>query len=327
VIGELGRLYSLGWRSGVFISDDNFIGKRAGARAILRAMIPWMKAHGNPFEFWTQASVDLGEDRESIDLMTEANFSHVFLGIETPDEKSLARSGKSQNVRTPLLQAVRNINVNGLSIVGSFILGFDGEERGAGDRIRAFVEETAIPIVLINALQAVPHTALWNRLREEGRLIEDRVGALQTGEIMNFRPTRPEAEIRQEILETTLRLYEPSGYLRRARDFYLTMRPTRKALGLASQPSAQHVEAPRNQPTRRVCQDATLALGLFWQHGFVASHRWQFWRQLGRVARRNPSRVAQYLASIDVGGDIFRLREVVRERLERSSRPCEPSSS
>ena len=128
VIAELETLYHLGWRGVVFISDDNFIGNQDHARAILNRLIPWMEAHGEPFSFWTQASVNLGQDREMIDLLTAANFGFVFLGVETPEPDILRAAGKYQNLRNSLQDSLATINANGLNLIASFIIGFDGEQ-------------------------------------------------------------------------------------------------------------------------------------------------------------------------------------------------------
>ena len=138
VLRELETLYRLGWRREVFICDDNFIGNKDQARAILQQLIPWSKNHGEPFAFWTQTSVNLGQDVPLIDLLTEANFSHVLLGVETPETDLLKQAGKYQNLQNPLAESLGNINAHGLSMLASFIIGFDGEKTGTGDRICEF---------------------------------------------------------------------------------------------------------------------------------------------------------------------------------------------
>lgn len=116
VIQELEALKKLGWKNDVFISDDNFIGSRSNAIALLNKIRPWMKRNGEPFCFATQASVNLGQDLELIDLMTDSNFASVFVGIESPDEDILNSVNKLQNIRNPLLESLRNLNRNGLNV-------------------------------------------------------------------------------------------------------------------------------------------------------------------------------------------------------------------
>src|SRR4030042_5174123 len=197
VLAELAALYRQGWRHEVFIGDDNFIGNPTQARQILEALIPWMKDHGQPFNFWTQTSINLGHDRELMDLMTRANFSNIFIGIESPDEDILAHTGKHQNLRHPLAESLNNLRDNGLNVIGSFVLGFDGEKPGVGERVCSLGAGTKIPIVMINLLQPLPNTRLWRRLKEEGRLLEERgghVGELEYGNPI-FLPTRPISQI------------------------------------------------------------------------------------------------------------------------------------
>ena len=129
-----------------------------------------MKEHGEPFYFWTQTSVNLGQDLELIDLLTAANFSTVFIGVESTEAEVLSKSGKHHNKADELQTWIHNINANGLEVVASFILGFDGEKPGADTRICQIVEACNLPMVMINILTAVPGTDLWERLIHEGRL-------------------------------------------------------------------------------------------------------------------------------------------------------------
>ena len=121
----------------------------------------------------------LAADPELIGRMTACGFNRVFLGIETPDAGSLSGAGKHQNTLSPLLETVQMITEAGLLVMAGFILGFDGEQAGAGERIVAFVEESAIPLAMVGILQALPNTALWHRLARVQRYAS-RVGRLQT---------------------------------------------------------------------------------------------------------------------------------------------------
>ena len=248
VIAELETLYHLGWRGVVFISDDNFIGNQDHARAILNRLIPWMQAHGEPFAFWTQASVNLGQDREMIDLLTAANFGYIFLGVETPEPDILRAAGKYQNLRNSMQDSLAAINANGLNMIASFIIGFDGEQSGAVDRIVEFVEELAIPIMMINILQPLPNTRLWKRLEKEGRLLHDKTSGDFYGMGFNYLPTRPQEEILGEFVRGLDHLYEPSRYLARVYRYFLTMRPTRRAL---ARQAGKNVPAPPRPPRNR----------------------------------------------------------------------------
>ncbi|MGA7935499.1 MAG: radical SAM protein, partial [Kovacikia sp.] len=148
LLAELEELYRLGWRRAVFMVDDNFIGNKRNVKLLLKELKPWMKEHNYPFRFNTEASVDLAQDQEMMDLMVECNFNAVFLGIETPDESSLTLTQKYQNTRDSLAESVEAIARSGLRVMAGFIIGFDGEKTGAGDRIVRFVEQTAIPMAM-----------------------------------------------------------------------------------------------------------------------------------------------------------------------------------
>lgn len=321
IIAELETLYRLGWRRSVFFNDDNFIGNKDHARAILNRMIPWNQDHGEPFGFWTQASVNLGSDREMIDLLTAANFAYVFLGVETPEPDILRSAGKFQNVRTPLGETLSTINANGLNMVTSFIIGFDGEQTGTADRITRFVEEYDIPVVMINILEPLPHTRLWERLEKEGRLLQDKTSGNSYGMTMNFVPTRPQKEIMAEFVQIIDRLYEPKAYLARTYRSFLRMRPTRRALALQSQPK----KTPKNKPHQTRPSDRDISSGrdlqafvrLIWRQGIQPAYRWQFWRQLLGIYRHNPSRIKSFLMACAMGENLFALRTEILEKWHR----------
>jgi len=319
IISELETLYQLGWRGVVFISDDNFIANQDHARAILQRLTPWMEAHREPFCFWTQASMNLGQDREMIDLLTAANFGYVFLGVETPDPDILRAAGKYQNLRNPLKDSLAAINANGLNLIASFIIGFDGEKSGATECIEEFVEELAIPIVMINILQPLPNTRLWKRLEKEGRLLQSNTSGDFYGMDFNYLPTRPQEEISGEFVRGIDRLYEPSRYLARAYRYFLTMRPTRRAL---ARQAGKNVPAPTQTPKKppsppsphHLVEALTQLMRLIWRQGIRPGYRWQFWRQVLGIYRQNPSRLKSYLICCSMGEDLFALRRDILKK-------------
>lgn len=302
VLDELEAIRRLGFRGTVFVADDNFVGNRAHAVALLQRIVEWQARHGEPFDFITQASVNLGQDIPLIDLLTAANFSYVFVGIESPDEDVLRSAHKLQNVRNPLLDSLRAINANGLSVIGSFILGMDGETAGAGARMQAFAEAADLPWVMVNVLRALPKTALWDRLEREGRL-HDGIAESGWDSLTNFTPQRPIETIFAEQVAALAALYTPGAYLGRVLRATLAMRPTR-----ASRPGA----APKAKadPALAVAQrnrrsDILPVLRLVWRQGVVGEARWQFWRQLITVAWRNPSRLQRYIVLCGLGENLF----------------------
>ena len=215
MLKELDRLYELGWRRSIFMVDDNFIGNKRNVKLLLKELLPWMVEHKYPFSFATEASVDLANDQELMDMMVQCNFGSVFLGIETPDEESLALTQKHQNTRSSLSEAVERIAKSGMRVMAGFIIGFDGEKTGAGQRIVKFVEQTNIPTAVFSMLQALPDTALSHRLAKEGRLRGTADGNINQTTLMNFVPTRPLEEIAVEYMDAFDELYEPSKFLDR----------------------------------------------------------------------------------------------------------------
>jgi radical SAM superfamily enzyme YgiQ (UPF0313 family) len=319
VMAELEAIYRLGGVKHIFFSDDNFIGNKAYARQLLQLIIPFMKERGEPFTFITETSANLGQNPDIIDLMTEANFDTIFIGVESPDEEVLQRAHKRQNVASPLADSLTTINANGLSIIGSFILGLDGERAGAGDRIVDFCEAVNLPVVMLNMLFPLTRTRLWHRLKKEGRLREElaedwaerNAPEMEYYTQMFFQPSRPEEEVIEEYFRMVDRLLEPSAYLARAYRSILAMRPTRSALA-AREGKPLTATAP---PQQRSWQDYLIDIRRFaliaWSQGVRGSCRGQFWRQLYGVWKKNPSRMVRYVRTLAYGEDFFPFREAL----------------
>ena len=316
VVAELECLYRLGATGSVFLCDDNFIGSKKHARAILQTLTPWLQSRGEPFDFLTQVSVNLGQDLEMINLMTAANLGKVFIGIESPDDKVLEASRKYHNIKNPLVESLNNLKQNGVVVMGSFILGLDGETKGAGRRICAFIDQTEIPVAMLGVLQAAPYTSLWNRLEREGRLKEDVGQDGGTFSALNYEPDRPEAEIMQEYVEAWDYLYEPSRYLARAYRYYLAMRPPRRALKMAPgvSPPGSHFMGP-GMTWRSQLVELRAFGKILWSQGIRPPYRRQFWTQLIGMLRRNPSRFIDYIVTCAMGEDLIDLRTVVRDKV------------
>jgi len=315
VIAELETLHRLGARGSAFICDDNFIGSKKHARAFLQELIPWLRSRGEPYRFLTQASVNLGQDPEMIDLMTAANLREVFIGIESPDENVLQTSHKYHNIKNPLLESLDTLKKNGMEVIGSFIIGLDGETKGAGERICAFIEQTDIPVTMLGVLQAAPHTSLWHRLEREGRLRRDVGDDSGTFSALNYEPDRPEAEIMQEYIEAWDYLYEPSRYLARAYRYYLAMRPVRRAQAVGVESTLPMDRVPDQGLTlRRILIEVKAFLKILWWQGLRPSYRRQVWTQLLGMWRQNPTRFRQYFVTCVEGEDLFDMREIVREK-------------
>lgn len=166
---ELDALRAQGATSAFFV-DDNLIGNKKLAKQLLRYLVEYQRRHGYPFEFGTEASLNLAEDSELLGLFRDAGFAWVFLGIETPDVESLKAAGKVQNTRTDLLEAVRTIYAHGIDVFSGFIVGFDKDTVEAFDQQYRFIVDAGIQVAMVGLLTAMPRTPLYERLARENRL-------------------------------------------------------------------------------------------------------------------------------------------------------------
>jgi len=171
VIAELDGLYNLGWRGQIFFVDDNFIGNKKYLEShLLPALIEWHKdKKGIPFN--TEASLNLADNQELMEMMVEAGFDGVFVGIETPDEESLAECNKRQNKNRDLVKDVKRMQRAGLEVQGGFIVGFDSDTTSIFQRQIDFIQQSGIVTAMVGLLQALPGTRLYERLKREGRLL------------------------------------------------------------------------------------------------------------------------------------------------------------
>ncbi len=229
VLNELESLYKRGWRGSVFIVDDNFIGNKKKVKGLLRKVIQWQEDHKHPFSFFTEASVDLAEDPELMDLMVEAGFNKVFLGLETPAEESLKECGKKQNLKRDLSESVRIIQQHGLNVMGGFIIGFDNDPLDIFQRQVEFIQNNGVVTAMIGLLTALPGTRLYQRLQNEGRLLFKSSGNNTdiTGSL-NFIPKMDREAILKGYQWVMNTLYSPEQYYERILNFLKYYQPRAK---------------------------------------------------------------------------------------------------
>ena len=224
VLAELDQLYQAGWRDSVFLVDDNFIGNRKRAKELLAAMVEWGRAHRDPFSYLTEASVDLADDPELLQLMKDAGFVSVFLGIETPDERSLIANQKLQNTRRDMLEGVKRIQQYGIEVMAGFILGFDTDREDVFDRMVEFIQDSAIPVAMVGLLQAMPGTQLFRRMWKEGRILDHGEGN-NTDCKLNFLPRMDAARLLEGYRSVLRRIYSRDAYYDRVKLFLGRCRP------------------------------------------------------------------------------------------------------
>jgi radical SAM superfamily enzyme YgiQ (UPF0313 family) len=221
VVAELDSLWRRHGVATVFIVDDNLIGDRKQVRVLLKAVIAWQQANDYPLMFLTEASLDLAEDAEMLDLMSQANIRIVFVGIETPNADALRETRKHQNLRPrggTLVERVHRIQDAGLEVWSGHIVGFDSDESDIFERQMAFVEDARIVTAMVGMLSAIPKTPLHARLAREGRL--DPEDQPESG--TNVIPLRMgRSELRDGYVRVMTALYDPASYERRLRSLYL----------------------------------------------------------------------------------------------------------
>jgi radical SAM superfamily enzyme YgiQ (UPF0313 family) len=297
VLAELDALRKLGARGPLFIVDDNFIGNRKAAGRLLPEIGAWQRAHGRPFDLYTEASLDLAGDEHLVGAMVDAGFSSVFVGLETPDPETLKATQKKQNLRMDPAEAVRTLSRAGLEVFAGFIVGFDGDDAAAIDRQREFVSSLPIPRAMVGILLALPGTQLWRRLEREGRLRRATTG--DQFDRTNFETTMPEEELVRGYRGLMGALFDADAFFRRCQ-LSLEMTPVRRA--------------PLRPGSLKTVARALWQIGI---RGDPARRRW-FWRLLGTALRRGREFVPRAITYSIIGEHFVRYTaEEVLPRLDR----------
>lgn len=231
---ELDRLYELGYRGWVDIADDNFIGNRQKTKPLLAEVVAWSKQRKYPFVFSTEASVNLADDDELLELMSDAQFRYVFLGIETPDSQVLSQTQKKINTVRPLIERVRKIYAAGISVTAGFIIGFDSEPDNCDETLIEFIRESGIMLAMVGLLTALPNTQLTRRLARERRLISSdhqwirdpnvlyelisTTSHDQTVGGLNYVTIRDRVRVYQQLRHVIEEIYSPQAFMDRVLD-------------------------------------------------------------------------------------------------------------
>ncbi|UCH49942.1 MAG: B12-binding domain-containing radical SAM protein [Betaproteobacteria bacterium] len=224
VVRELEALRLAGWKDMVFIVDDNFIGHRKHAKELLKELIAWRERVQPTIGFLTEASVNLAGHPELCELMVQAGFRKVFLGIETPSAESLEECGKAQNRKRDLADSVTTLQRAGLEVMGGFIVGFDSDPPDIFARQFEFIQRTGVVTAMVGLLTALPETALYRRLAREGRILAETCGD-NTSAALNF-VTRLDRELMISGYRDLMhRLYAPGNYYRRIAAFLRSFEP------------------------------------------------------------------------------------------------------
>jgi len=217
MLAELDELYRLGYRGHVDFVDDNLIGNKKAVRTLMPELRAWLERNDYPFEFTTEASVNLADDDDFLKAMSKANFVGVFIGIESPDTDTLMAMRKKQNARRSLVESIQKIYAAGMFVTAGFIVGFDSEQGSIADGMIKLIEEAAIPVCMVGLLYALPNTQFTRRLEKEGRLHPTPASYPPgTGDQctlgLNFDTMRPRQEVLLDYKRILEKVYDPAAY-------------------------------------------------------------------------------------------------------------------
>ncbi len=242
MIAELDVLYQYGWRAGVFIVDDNFIGNKKKLKAeILPAVVEWMKLRKYPFVLSTEASINLADDDELLELMAAASFDQVFIGVETPNPESLVEAGKSQNQDIDMIGAIKKMQSYGLQVQGGFIVGFDNDPVSIFKNQIQFIQKSGIVTAMVGLLNAPKGSRLHQRLKKEGRLVENFAGE-NVNCNMNYTPRMRLETLLEGYRHVMSTIYAPRYYYDRVKVFLKEFKPRRNH-GAGNRLKSYHLDA------------------------------------------------------------------------------------
>ena len=254
----------------VLFADDNLIGnKKKLKEELLPAIIEWRKKNRPSFLFATQLSIDLADDSRLISLLIDAGFRQIFIGIETPDEGSLSGSGKKQNLKRNQLDDIRKLQKAGFFIAGGFIVGFDQDTPAIFQRQADFIQESGIPLPIVNILKAPPCTELYQRMKQQGRLSEQ--FAFAEGDT-NIIPLMGEETLRVGFMNLITGIYEPAKSYERLITFFNIYRPPKSRIKV---------------PVQYGLRDVSMAARILYVVGIQYHHRKYFWKLIRWALRNN----------------------------------------
>jgi len=308
VLAELDQLRAAGWREAVFIVDDNFIGNKARAKELCVALAEWRSQYKTSFDFNTEASLNLADDPELMQLMKDAGFISVFLGIETPDESGLIASNKLQNTRRSLLESVATIQSYGMQVMGGFILGFDTDKEDIFDRMVDFIQKSGIPIAMVGLLQAMPGTQLFRRLWREGRILDSGHGD-NTDVKLNFLPQMDATRLVEGYQSVLKRIYSCEAYYERVK-LYLSRTHPRPEKGNTRQQWLTKSNA-------RALVTSIVRQGVF------GRQRWSYWRFVLTVGTRYRHCVGAAMTLAVMGYHFQVMTQKLSKAIDSATQPAE----
>ncbi len=276
MLAELTALYEAGYRGHVDFVDDNLIGNKKALKRFLPALIAWQQERSYPFQFSTEASMNLADDAQLLQMLKGANFFAIFVGIESPDTDTLIATQKKQNTRRSLQESVHRIYAAGMFVIAGFIVGFDTEKGSVSTGLVDCIEATGIPVSMVGLLTALPNTQLTRRLVTEERLLPFATASGdQCSGGLNFKTLRPRAEILRDYQAVLEAVFEPEAYFERVRRVCL-------ALQRPDHASKFHLAS--------AIHESKFLARLVWRMTVTCPElRPHFWKTVTSVARKNPA--------------------------------------
>jgi len=270
IVAELDKLRECGVTDTVYFVDDNFIGNRKAALDLLPHLVEWQKRTGYVTRFACEATLNIAKRPEILEKMRESFFVTIFCGIETPDPEALKAMHKDHNMMVPILEGVHTINRYGMEVVSGIIMGLDTDKPGTAEALLAFVDESRIPLLTINLLQALPKTPLWDRLERENRLVHDEARDSNVDFLLPYDEVIASWRKCMEIAFQPEKLYARYQY---QCDFTY----------------ANRIEVPVSEEQKswaNIRRGLIMLRNIFWQVGVLGNYRKVFWKfALGRLRR------------------------------------------
>jgi radical SAM superfamily enzyme YgiQ (UPF0313 family) len=273
ILAELDSLYDRGWRSSVFFVDDNFIGNKVKIKKLLPKIAGWMRNRKYPFTFITEASLNLSDDKELMRMMVEAGFNGVFLGLETPNEESLSECNKFQNINRDLVSSVKRIQNFGMQVMGGFIVGFDNDSPKIFDQQIKFIQNSGVVTAMVGLLTAIPGTKLFQRLKQEGRLVQQSSGNNTDGSL-NFIPKMNRDKLVEGYKQLLKTIYSPKKYYERIATFL----------------EDYHPKGKRKIVLGNIYRDSKAFLKSMWRLGLISRSRKYYWKLILRCLVKYPKK-------------------------------------
>jgi radical SAM superfamily enzyme YgiQ (UPF0313 family) len=293
IIAELDKMYSMGWRRNIFFVDDNFIcNKHQIKEEILPALIEWRKNKVG-FNFITEASINLADDPDLMRMMSDAGFISVFVGVETPDERSLKECHKGQNTHRDLIGSIHRLQQYGLQVMGGFIVGFDSDTSTIFQRQVEFIQKSGIVTAMVGILQAPFGTELYRRLKEEGRLVDEMTGDNADGST-NIIPKMGIEQLTEGYRQIIEEIYSPKFFYQRVKTFLDNYEP----------PKAQvHIEFG----------EIAAFFRSIWYMGVIGKERQEYWRLFFRTLLKYPRKFAMAITLSIYGFHFMHLSTAAEE--------------